>query len=369
MRQHTDALGAVLTGSFTRRLFVNVFHGSDRVLAGQRFESWSLDGDINRAVPLSGSGVVVYSSVAGESVVPRGTAGILSPFKARLELVMEISAGDFFERVSLGLFRVVSVPSARDYTAVVDGVEIVTASRVAVEFRSLEEDVRRRGFGRADQPASLASCFEEIRRITGMAVDESVSDAVIPAAVVYEPKQGGRLDAVQTLADALGGVAVVNSVGAWTIVPDVVGDPVLELRLGERGTVIDVAADIDTETVYNRVFGTFEDANRVPIYAEASVTSGDLAVDGPYGENTRYYASDLVTTQEQADAAVASVLALSVGSQQYDVPIQCHINPLVEIGDVASLVDGDRTLVGRVVKFSMSDGAYMNVTLRVSREL
>jgi hypothetical protein len=369
MRQHSAELLDVLSGSFTRRLFVNVFHGSDRVLEDVPFKSWSFDGAKSSAVKCSGTGTVVYASVAGESLVPEGTKGVLSPFRARIELVTEISAGDFVERVSLGTFRVTDVKSARDVTAFVEGVEVVVASEVTIEFRSLDEDVRRWGFRYPEQPPASESCYDELRRITGMPVEETLPDKPITGSPTWEAKQGGRLDAAQSLADILGGVGVVNSVGAWEVLPDAVGDPVGVIRLGERGTVLDVSDEIETDTICNEVVGTFEDDNRNPIYAIAQVTVGDLAVDSNYRPNTRYYSSDKVKTQAQADSAVQSVLDLSIGSQTYDVLIQCHINPLVELGDVLVLDGWVRPLTGELVKFAMGDGAYMKVTLRAQRIL
>lgn len=177
------------------------------------------------------------------------------------------------------------------------------------------------------------------------------------------------LDAVMELGRILGGQAVVNSRGAWVIIPDVIGAPVASLRLGDLGTVLEVADEIETDTVFNEVVGSFEDSAGNPLYAVARVTSGPLSVSGPYGTNTRYYSSDLVKTQQQADRAVASVLSQSIGSQQYDVRIQCHINPLIEVGDVVELTGWRRPLVGRLMSVEMSDSPYMNVTLRVDREL
>jgi hypothetical protein len=369
MRRHSDALLDVLTGSFDRSVTVNVFHGSDRVKEGLRLESWSLRGDLDAEIACTGSGVIVYESVNGESLVPEGTKGVLSPFRATIELMMTVTAGRFAENVSLGLFDLDRVTSAFDVTADVAGREVVVASRVAVEFSSLDSRVRRRGFRSPEHPPSLASCFDELRRITGFPVQESVDDQPIPASTVWEAKQGGRLDAVQRLADVLGGVPVVNSAGAFTIVPDAVGEPVGTLRLGSRGTVTDVGYEVDTDEVYNVVVGHFEDDNRNEIWAVAEATVGDLAVDGLYGENTRYYSSDFVKTQAQADTAVQSILWLSMGSQQYDVPIQCHVNPLPELGDIVELEEWTRPLVGRLVGFQMSNSELMNVTLRIERPL
>ncbi len=369
MRQHSDQLEAVLSGSFERELSVNVFNGSDRPLEGVRFESWQLDADLGRGICTQGSGTVVHSSPDGSSLVPVGTEGVLSPFRARVEPVMTIRAGGFEESVSLGTFRVSAVPSASDSLASVDGRELVVASRVALKFDSLEADVGRWGFQFPEQSKAGASAFAEIRRFTGMPVEETVPDVAVPSLKVWEAKQGGRLEAVLELGRVLGGSAVVNSRGAWQVIPDVIGEPVATLRLGELGTVLDVADEIDTDTVYNEVVGTFEDVNGKPIYAVARVTSGALSVDGPYGVHTRYYASDLVKTQAQANGAVQSVLDQSIGSQQYDVQIQCHVNPLVEIGDVVALEGWKRPLVGQLRKIDLSNGAYMSATLRVARRL
>lgn len=369
MRQHSDQLESVLSGSFERELSVNVFNGSERVLEGMRFESWQLDADLGRGICAQGSGTVVHSSGDGSSLVPVGTEGVLSPFRARVEPVMTIRAGGFEESVSLGTFRVTAVPSASDSVAEVAGRELVVASRVGLRFDSLESDVERWGFRSPEQSKAGVSAFAEIRRLTGMPVEETVADVDLPSAKVWEAKQGGRLDAVLELGRILGGSAVVNSRGAWIVVPDVIGEPVARLRLGAEGTVIDVADEIDTDTVYNEVVGTFEDAAGNPLYAVAQAPDGPLSPSGPYGRNTRYYQSDLVKTQTQAQKAVDAVLAQSIGSQQYDVQVQCHVNPLVEIGDVVALDGWKRPLVGQLRKVELSNSAYMSVTLRVARVL
>lgn len=369
MRQHSEQLVEVLSGSFERELTVNVFHGSNRVVEGARFEGWQLESGLERAICSSGSGVVVHSSVDGESLSPVGTEGLLSAFRARVEPVMTIRAGGFSESVSLGTFRVLKNPSAEDFTTEVAGRTLVTGSRVGVNFSSLDVDVDRWGFQFPEQSPAGVSTFDEIRRLTGMPVEETVPDVTLPTTKVWEAKQGGRLDAVLELGRVLGGQAVVNSRGAWVIIPDELGPPVITLRLGEQGTVLDAADEIDTDTVYNEVVGSFEDEDGNPIHAVARVTSGALSVYGPYGVNTRYWSSDLVKNQGQANTGVQAVLDQSIGSQQYDVQIQCHVNPLVEIGDVAELEGWKRPLIGRVRQVSLSDGPLMNVTLRVAREL
>lgn len=379
MRQSSSRLPEVLTGSFTWDVRVNVWHGPNRVAEGLRVESWSLDADLGREVKTTGSMVVVHESVHGESMKPRGTDGVLSPFRAVVEPIVTISAGSFSEDVSLGQFRVTRVPESEEFTVDTPFGRRVVWSRAELEFASLDVGLQRWGLRFPETPPSLVSAWDEVRRLSGMPVFESVPDVRIPGSTVWEAKQGGRLEAVQKLADMLGGVAVVNSVGALVVVPDEVGDPVLTLTVGENGTIVDVGDEIDTDAVYNQVVGVFEKENRDPIYAVAQVTDGPLSVNGPYGVYTRYYASDLVRTQAQADAAVKSVLDLSIGGQTYDVPVTCHFNPLVEIGDVVEVVTEKRVdgqmvtaktgVVGRAVKVGLSDDALMSVTVRVARSL
>lgn len=370
MRQHSEALLDVLTGSFSRRLIVDVFHGTDRVLEDLPVTGWTFEGDLSGEIKHSGRGTVVYASESGESLVPEGTTGILSPFRARLLMMLEVSTdAGFSERINLGWMQVTKVPSAYDTFAEVNGVRRVVSSYVEIVFESLDVLVARRGFRFPEQPASLTSCYDEIRRITGMPVTESVADKAIPSLPTYEASQGGRLKAVQELASALGGRAVVDPAGAFTIVPDAVGPVVGTLTVGPQGTVVDVGYEVDTDGVYNAVVGVFEDANRKPIYAVAVAPEGDLSPDGLYGEYTRYYSSDFVKTQVQADSAVKSVLAQSIGSQQYEVPVQCIINPLPELGDTVEVVGHDRPLVGRVIQYSLSDSPLMNVKIEVSRNL
>lgn len=369
MRKHTEQLKGVLTNSFSRRLLVDVFHGSDRILEDVPMESWSFEADLEAEVKSGGKGVIVYSSVDGESMLPQGTKGDLSAFRARLLFTLEVSAGSFTERVVLGWGRVTANPPGRDEFAVVNGVRRCVVSRVPVEWDGLDIDIRRRSFRFPEAPPSLASCWEEVRRITGFPVVANVPDKPIPAGTVWEAVKGGRLKAVQELAKILGGRMVVNPEGALTLVPDVAGEPVGELVIGAQGTVIDLADEIDTEDVYTAVVGTFETDARTPITAVAEITTGDLAVGGLFPENTLHWSSPLIKTQQAADAAVRSMLLQSIGSQTYDVPIQCVINPLTELGDVLPVKGHTRPLKGRVVKYSLSDSELMNVTLAAERSL
>ncbi|WP_223690138.1 hypothetical protein [Leifsonia poae] len=141
------------------------------------------------------------------------------------------------------------------------------------------------------------------------------------------------------------------------------------MTIGAEGTVVDIGYEVDTDTVYNCVVGTFEDADRNPIYSVAEETVGPLATSGYYEENTRYYSSPLVTTQAGADSAVRAILTQSIGGQTYEVPISCIANPVIESGDVLRVHGHTRPLKGRMIRWRMTQAALMDVTLEVQRSL
>lgn len=328
---------------------------------------WDLEFDLTRDVKMSGSATLAYQSVSGESLVPTGTDGVLSPFRARLLLTMEIRNGSFVEQVTIGWARVVAVPSGSDVWTDTRYGRFVVSSIVQIEWLGLEENVRRRGFRSPEQPPSLTSTYAELRRVTGMTVVATVPDKALPSGITYETSQGGRLNGVQQLWDNLGCVGVINPTGAWAGVPKVAGAPVGALAIGANGTVLAVGYEVDTDTVYNCVVGTFEDADRNPIYAVAEVTSGPLATNGLYLENTRYYSSPLVQTQAGANSAVQAILNQSIGGQTYLVPVTCISTPLIELGDVLAVTGWIRPVQGRVIRYRMTDNALMDVTLEVQR--
>lgn len=367
MRDHTEQLPDVLASSFGRRMVVDVMHGSDRVLQDLPLLDWGLTSDMSGEIKSSGDATIIYSSVDGETLVPEGTTGVLSPFRATITMAMQVSAGAFTENVTLGLFQVTAVPEAQNYWVTVDGRDVIVACTVKIEFSSLDEGIQRRGFHYPEQPSSTDSIYDEIRRITGLPAEETVPDKNVPS-ITYEAEQGGRLKGLQALASSLGGTAAINSVGAVSVIPDLIGEPVYTLALGENGTVLDLSYQVDTANVYNVVVGVFERDDRAPLYAVATAT-GDLDPGGNYGEYTRYASAPGVSTQAQAQSTVDGVLAESIGSQMYDIPITCHVDPLPEIGDVVQLEGWERPIVGQLRSVEMSDEATMKVVLRVARRL
>lgn len=359
MRSGTQTLIAALSGSFNVVTTADFFRGSDPIMQGLHFVDWEVRHDLSSTVKGSGTGTLVIPSVAGESYVPEGSAGLFSPFGASIVITQRISAGSFSEMVLIGWFKVTKLVDGRDTRAVVNGREVTTNTTLTFEFRSLDERVQRAGFPSPQQPPAIASCYEELRRIGMLPVEQSTPDRALGDGVTWVAERGGRLAAVQEIASRLGGTAVVTSDGRWRVAPDE-GDVVATLHLGPNGTVLDVGHSIDTDGVYSDVFGVFEAEDGRPIYAHAGVAEGPLAVE----RNIRYAAADWVHTQAAAEVHVQGVFAESLRSQYMDRRISCGLNPLIEVGDFVAVVGWDRALVGQVRSITNSDDAVMELVLR-----
>ena len=157
----------------------------------------------------------------------------------------------------------------------------------------------------------------------------------------------------------LGGTVVPTADGRLTVAPDS-GVPSLTLALGEWGTVLDVSNSIDSDGVANEVVGVYEADDGTPIYARA-VAAGVLGEDDRY---TVYHESPTVKDQAAADLAVEAELARITRSQTVDRDIECVFNPLIEVGDFATVTDWDVPLSGQVVDVRLSADPTMSLTLR-----
>lgn len=369
MRNHSTPLRDVLSGSFTSDIVADVWLGTERTASRLRVTDWSLSGNLESEVKTTGSVTLVHESEHGETIRPNGVGDLVSPFGSVLELIITISAGELSADVTLGRFRVTRIPSAEDITADVNGLRVIIATQVEAELASLDEVTRRHGFDKPITPRQNVSCYDEIRRISGRPVTRTLPSTATPSGVVWEATDGSRLAAVQALAVKLGGVAVVNSLGAWQIIPDELGEPVYDITIGEGGTLLSLSDEIDPTGVDNEVIGTFEKDDRESITAQARVTDGPLSVTGPYGVSTRYVSSSEISTIAEASEYVQKILEAATGTQQHDMAGTCIFNPLLEIGDVVRITHQTGVVTGRIITLAVSASAQMSFTIRTMKEI
>lgn len=146
---------------------------------------------------------------------------------------------------------------------------------------------------------------------------------------------------------------------------------------GERGALIGGDVTLDRGPAYNKVVATGENASTAAAGTApptGSATDTDPTsrgrYDGPFGRKPRGYSSPFITTNAQAAAAAASILADSVGVAR-SINLTALPNPAIEPGDTvlvhrAPLVDNELHLVD-VVNIDLSPSTAMTLSTRARR--
>lgn len=190
-RAGTDLLKAALKSGVTHRLVADSFYGATRTAVDVPVTQWELRWDLNAEIKSFGQVTVAYSGDVAESYSPREFTDLLAPYGQELNLLLEVSAGDFSETVQLGHYRIVSVPDAIDDHMNVLGRNMTVGSRVTLQLQDRLVGVKRRGFRFEESPPSLASCWDEIGRLTGLQLIRSVPAARFPTMLAYCPTRVG----------------------------------------------------------------------------------------------------------------------------------------------------------------------------------
>lgn len=285
----------------------------------------------------SGSATVVWSDELGRSRVPEAPGDMFAPFGAELQVDAFVSAGVLVsERVPMGRFVIDSVPAATAalMTRAVGGLPISLGDRIEVSLRDLFRRTQRDRFPAPESPKST-SMWDEVQRLTGLAVERNVPDESVPLSLAYDEDRLNALDDLLAVADA---VPHLTSAGAVTARPKAWPSAVDEFR-GVAAAPRVLAADL----VYNRVVVEGKSPTGVPLRAVAEVREGPLRVvnaDGtpsPFGAATYFYQSDFLTTVTQCQTTARAMLARVSQLQSVTREVVEPLNPLREVGDVVLL--------------------------------
>lgn len=129
------------------------------------------------------------------------------------------------------------------------------------------------------------------------------------------PWERERWDAVDYLAKSIDCEVFVNGRGEFVIrnTPSLTGTPVLVIKEGENGLLVDVQEKYSRDQVYNAasVSGQSSDPKIPPVHGEAKVlTVGDeLNFNGDFGQVPIFYSSNAFTTAAQCSNYAAVLLA------------------------------------------------------------
>lgn len=215
-----------------------------------------------------------------------------------------------------------------------------------------------------EQPASLTSVLNEIARLARDDVpigEFGVADAAIPSSIAY---QQSRVANLQALADLLGRSARVDRNGALRLVTKSPGASVWTVTVGD--TAVSWSNRLTRDGVYNGAVALGDGS--APVVGSAKEDVGPLRWDGPFGRVPTQHSSPLITNQTAATAAAKDKLRRSIQERMVPVTVQCPANPAIELDDVMTIVQPNRTLSGQVSSIALPlPLSTMTVVLMVPR--
>ena len=224
-------------------------------------------------------------------------------------------------------------------------------------------------------PSGATFASEFARLMDGLlpaVVDPGLTDRAVSTSTVWDRD---RDEALNTLCRAwparwyVGDDGQAHAAPTW---PAVTADttPVVELSDGTTGTVVGRARRGERGALYNVlvVDGKQPDNGAARPHAIAQITdpTSPIRADGPYGRVVRFYESDLITTQQQAQNSADSLLVgyASAGRVESATAVP---DPALQLGDVARIYTKDgHAYTGRITGLALpltAAGGAMTVTI------
>jgi hypothetical protein len=363
----SDELASVIAaGGFSRHYVADVIVDGVRVLTDVPLASCELTSRGSAQIRNQGSAVFHYSDELGTSIIPEDLTSWLTPYATYLNISMRVAVGDFSEKVLRGSFKIVGVSDPSDQTISLAGRLITLNSKVRLRLADAFAVTQREDFPAPGGPASLTSVWDELGRVSGLALLRNVTDAAISREVVY---QQSRLTALFDLARILEGAPYVNPAGQLTLQPDVWGAETEPLLVGESGTITRVNPDdLTDEGIYNQVVVRSFAEDQTVVLATAEVEDGPLRYGGPFGRIPYFASSEFVTTEVDAQAYADSLLPKVSSVRAAPYLIQCLPDPRREVGDVVPFTTtSGLELVGRIDEITLPDTGLMAMKALIDR--
>lgn len=373
MRPASDELREALAYSFELTFSADLWYDNERRIEGLRVLDPSIVADSRRDIEMGGTLSLVWADDSGRSIEPATAGDLLAPFGSRLVVFAVVNVGGRDERIQLGDFSIVSVPSVDGHPYMWGAQQIHAGQVVNVVVQDRTIEVRRDRFTQLSQPSQLDSVYSELASLTGFPIRRTLPDAPITRSVVYEED---RLNVVQDLAEIIGGRAFMDWDGALTVRPLQAGPPVAELAMGDLGTITQLGSSLDSDAVYNGVVIRGQTNDQQVILAEAWIESGPLRATRPGQPRTpwhrvpRFYSSPFITTSQQAQDAAPALLEQFSSPRASSLEVTCITNPLLQVGDVVAVLDGSWEWTLRLTRVPIEASTLMTVTGDVlNREL
>ena len=247
---------------------------------------------------------------------------------------------------------------------------------ITVEAFDLAQLVADDRLPEPSSPPPGATYVSEFTRLIGanlpVVIDPGLTDKAISGSVVWERERDTALNTLCAAWPARWYVGDDGAAHAAPAYPAVLANtaPVIELTDGEAGTVVTRARRGDRGALYNVLVadGRQPDDGSARPHAVAQITdpASPVRASGPYGRVVRFYESDLITTQPQAQATADSLLITYASAGRVESATAVP-DPALQLGDVARIYTKDghaytgRT-TGLALPLTAKEGA-MTVTI------
>jgi hypothetical protein len=190
------------------------------------------------------------------------------------------------------------------------------------------------------QPRVGGTFVSEARRLLppGMsaAFDSALVDRPCPAGMSWSED---RLAALQEIADAWPARLRTDEWGQVRFRAPLaeVPVPVLTFTDGTRGTMISAPRSDTRSGAYNVIVARSSNAGREDVQAVVAQATGPMAASGEYGAVTKFWASPLLESFGQAQAAATTMLRNSTLPAQ-TLPVRLLSDPRIELDDAVQVV-------------------------------
>lgn len=275
------------------------------------------------------------------TVTPTGPDSVLTPYGTILKFYRGVifSDGSGQEVVPLGVFHLAKA-SVKDQVGGSPGISLEGYDFSRTVSRAKFTDVYNIAAG-----TNLVDAIKGIiiRSFPDMEFDAMATTITTPAAVVLDTNTD-PWEACNTLATSMGCEVFFDATGRCVIAPPVDIDhlaaPDFNFIEGPGCTMLDLSVDYTDDPGYNGVVLTGASAgdDSAPVRSIAwdnEPTSPTYHL-GPYGEVPQFVTDQNITTQEDADAAAASLLASLLGFSS-QLSLTAVVNPALDANDVVEV--------------------------------
>jgi hypothetical protein len=366
MKASTNNCRAALgTGSFVKWYVADLYYDGERRIENVPIKDLNLTEDDSRAIKAQGGCSIVWTDDYGQSIMPVNIGDLFSPFGSELALYAIVAGGTFTERIPMGWYQIVDVPTMRDQTMFFNDRLITVGTTLELKLQDRFSQIQKDQFDVPSAPSQLESVWDEIGILTGLQLTRTIPDAPISRSVVY---QEDRMQAVLDLADIIGGVPYATPDGTLAMRTKTWGARVDTLRRGDEGSIVSIDKGMSADQVYNKVVFRGQGEQQDQVLASSEIRIGALRTQNPDGSRSpahrrpTFRSNQFVTTAAQAKDYTDSELDRVSTLNAIQWPITELWNPLRELGDVLDVVDEHNiTRTARITALSRSQAATQKV--------